>query len=355
MMKMTLVTARLIPAAILALCSLPAGNAQVLYASESTVITACDAMFNIDSNAAGLTAKQRATIVQCNLDNALIESLDRRPSAVRVEVVNRNPVVTLNHRHIVTADDNSAKRSGMTRMQLAEKWADSIRGCLANSAAIDKYLAMLTGNYPVKTLATGIMTRDEIAVLSTEVLLPIDLVTPISTNTARLGDRIEAVLSHDVPLRTSYASYLPAGTMVIGQVEDASPFIANNYAGKDAFTVNFYELRTPDGKRVPIDAHIYGTINSWRQISIKPVSAQCCDNGTTVKDMNLVRVQVNPSKGNIVGSWKGAPMDTPAWGDNKYPRLVFKRHPGTLIAPAGEPMLLQFSATTVIAVAGRSF
>ncbi len=353
MIHKTLFSAALLPAAILTLSMVPAVNAQEIV--ETSSITACCAMFDIDSNAAGLTAKQRAVIVQHSLDKALLEALDRSPGAVRVEVIQRNPTVTLDHHVIVTADDNSAKRNRLSSMELAEKWADSIRACLADSAAIDKYLVMLTGRYPVKAVALGVMNRDDIAVLTTGAMLPIDLVTPISSATARVGDRIEAVVSHDVPLRTSFATYLPAGTVVIGQVENALDYLPTKFAGKDAFTVNFFEMRTPDGKRIPIDAHVYGAINSWRQIAIKPVAAQCCGNGNTIKDMNLVGVKVVPCKGYIVGSWKGVPMETPSWDDNLYPRLVFKRQTTPIVVPAGEQMMLQFSATTVIAVAGRSF
>jgi hypothetical protein len=362
-----------VPIAILALCSLPPMSAYTLLTEQTTTISLCGHLFNIDSNAAGLTAQQRAQIVQKNLDNALVAARDRTASAVRVEVVNRNPVVTLDHFMVVTADGNSASRSNMTQMELAQKWANSIRVCLADSDAINKYISMLTGKYPTKKVAFGGMTRDEIAVAPSAMLFPIELVTPISTDTTQLGDRIEAVISKDVPLETSYAGYLPAGTQVFGAVESALPYVPNHYAGRDAFTVNFYEFRTPDGKRIPIDAHIYGSVNNSRMVNIKPLFAQCCGNGTTVKDLSLINVHVKPAKGNIVGSWKGLSIEGPL-GETKsmqkltgefdghlrapgleysMPRLVFDRQED-LVLPAGEPMLLQLSATTTIAVAGRS-
>ena len=342
-------------AVVALLCTVTAANAQeTIVSSESTSITACCAMFDIDSNAAGLTAKQRAVIIQSSLDKALLSALDRSPAAVRVELINRNPAVTLDHRVIITADDNSAKRNRLSQQALAEKWADSIRHCLADSAAIDKYLVMLTGRYPTAAVARGVMLDDEIAVLTTGAFLPIDLVTPISSTSAAIGDRVEAVVSHDVPMRTNFSTYLPAGTMVIGMVEDARPFVTTKYPGKGSITVNFYEMRTPDGKRIPIEAHLYGGVNSWSQISIKPTFANCCGNGNTIKDMSVVNVNVIPAKGHIVGSWKGTPVPALPWDDGRYARLVFDRQAKTLIAPAGEAMMLQFSATTVIAVGGRS-
>ncbi len=125
-------------------------------------------------------------------------------------------------------------------MQLAQKWvADSIRFCLADSAAISKYLAMLTGKYPLATVPlSGQLAGDEVVVAPSASLFPISLITPISSDTSAIGDRIEAVISHDVPLRTSYASYLPAGTIVYGEIAAAN--LPNHYLGKDAFTINFF-------------------------------------------------------------------------------------------------------------------
>jgi hypothetical protein len=156
-------------------------------------------------------------------------------------------------------------------------------------------------------------------------------------------------------------------------MESALPYVPNGYAGKDALTVNFYEFRTPDGQRIPIDAHIYGSVNSARKVSIKPLFAQCCLNGTTVKDLSFIKINVAPAKGNVVGSWKGVSSDpkgdtksmhklTGAFDERNWasglefsmPRLIFDTREANLVVPTGAPMLLQLSATTTIAVAGRS-
>jgi hypothetical protein len=321
-----------------------------------------------------MTAEQRAQKIQANLDDSIVAAKDRSASAVRVEIANRNPVVTLDHFLVATADGNSASRSNLTQMALAQKWANSLRVCLADSAAVDKYVSMLTGKYPEKKLALGSMKRDEIAVAPAESIFPIKLLTPISTETAEIGDRIEAVISHDVPLQTSFASYLPAGTAVYGVVESALPYVPNHYDGRDAFTVNFYEFRTPDGQRIPIDAHMYGSTNAPRMVNLKPMTAQCCGNGSTVKELSLINVHVAAVKGNVVGSWKGESIEGPL-GETKsmvklngeydghlraagleygMPRVIFDRRQANFVLPAGAPMLLQLSATTTIAVAGKT-
>ncbi|MBI5174011.1 MAG: hypothetical protein HY986_14105 [Candidatus Melainabacteria bacterium] len=319
------------------------------------MISACGNLFVIDSNADGMTALERAQIVQRNLDHALVSASDLGPDAVRVRIQNRNPIVTLDDYHIVTADGNSATRNHMTQMQLAEKWADSIRICLADSASIGRYLSLLTGKYPLKQVRMqNTLLRDEIAVATSEMLFPIALTTPISTSTAVVGDQVEAVITHDVPMRTSFASYMPAGTRIFGEIVDAKEYTSNNFCGKDGFSVNFHEMRTPDGKRIPIEAHVYGGVNSWRQINIKPVFANCCEQGTTLKSDSLVTVRVTPAKGHIVGAWKGASVDDQLTPDNHFPRLIFRREPIAITVPVGEPMLMQLSATTVIAVSGRT-
>src|SRR5277367_5857197 len=107
-----------VPALMLAACSLPAWSADTFLTEQSTMISICGHLFEIDSNAAGMTAQERAQKVQLNLDNALVAAKNRSPSAVRVEVLNRNPVVTLDGFLVVTADGNSASRANMSQTRL---------------------------------------------------------------------------------------------------------------------------------------------------------------------------------------------------------------------------------------------
>jgi hypothetical protein len=102
----------------------------------ATTIMACGPLFSIDANADNKTAAQRAVIVQKNLDNALVAAKNKGPNCVGVVMMNHNPVVTLDHYYIVTADENSAIRNGISQAQLAERWADSIRRCLMNTAMV---------------------------------------------------------------------------------------------------------------------------------------------------------------------------------------------------------------------------
>lgn len=339
--------AGLVPTALLAMSITPWALAADAIIAKTAVVSLCGKLFEIDSNAAGLTAEERARIVQKNLDNALIHAKDRSPAAVRVEVANRNPIVTLDGFHIVTADGNSAARAEMSQMALARKWADSIAFCLSDASAIKNYLAMLTGNYPEKA-AVVVTTKDHVAVAPTDMLLPIALATPLSADLCKIGDGIDAVITQDVPLGPDYDTYIPKGTVAHGTIADAHDYTANEFP-RNGLTVSFQELRTPDGKSIPIDGHVYGGLNYWRQISANPIKAECCGNVISVKPTG-VEFKVRPAKGEIVGAWKSMPLDRT---QDTITRFMFRSGSGLDVAQ-GETMMLQLNSTTAIAVAGSS-
>ena len=325
---------------------------QTQLVSTTRVVTACGELFNVDSNADGMTATERVKIIQKRLDNALIKSLHRVPEAVSVEVVNRNPCVLLDGNLIATADGNSAARAGLTQMQLAQKWADSIKACMANAAELEKYVAMLTGKFATTTTTAKALGNDEVAVAPSEMLMPIELATPISTLESLLGDRVEAVITHDVPLKPTFDTYIPAGSLVYGEIVDADQFVPNHYAGKDGFTVEFYEIRMPDGKKIPITAHILGGLNAWKLIHTKPTTAEHVQPvSVAVQDNRIVTVDLNAKRGVITGGWKGTPVDEAT--QSSFRRACFKRNLGVVI-PSGEPMLMQLSGTTTIAVSTQT-
>lgn len=320
--------------------------------STTRVVTACGELFALDSNADGMTAAERVNIVQKRLDDALIRSLHRVPDAVSVQVINRNPCVLLDGRLIVTADGNSAVRAGLTQMQLAQKWAESIRACMAHTEELEKYIAMLTGKFAIPVASDKTLGNDEVAVAPAEMLMPIELATPISTEASSLGDRVEAVITHDVPLKPTFDTYIPAGSLVYGEIVDADQFLPNHFAGKDGFTVEFYEIRMPDGKKIPITAHILGGLNAWKLINIKPTTAEHIQAASvSVQDNRIVTVDLNAKRGVVTGGWKGTPVDEAT--QTSFRRACFKRFPGVVI-PSGEPMLMQLSGTTTIAVSTQT-
>jgi hypothetical protein len=211
---------------------------------------------------------------------------------------------------------------------------------------------MLTGRFPEKDLA-GMLTREEIAVLTPDTLLPLKLISPISAENAAIGDVIEAVTSNDVPLGPSFTSYLPAGTLALGEVVSAHKYTNNDCDGKDAISVNFFKLRTPDGKEIPIEAHFLGSLNKWKMIHIQPIAAESCTDGPlhAVGMFTETRSHIQPAKGFVVGAWRGKPLDE--MQVEKYPRLILSRE-SDIVVHAGEPMLLKFVSNTAIALAGKT-
>ena len=327
--------------AALTLALTPVAFSQTTVA-ESTVISACGKLFAVDANAAGMTAQERATIIQKNLDYALIHARHRLPGAVSIIVVNHNPVVTLEGYHIATADGNSAARHRMTQMELAEEWAKTLKLCLADTAAVDKYLSMLTGQYPQ---AAVFPRQERIAYARAGLYMPVKLLTPISSETSQLGQCVKAQLTKDVPLPTSqtgsqYEAFLPAGTIAIGQLVDAT----NSYLHRGALGIRFDHFQTPDGEMIPINAHILGGVGTWVYFNTDPqISEFAAINGTKLSAQHGLLA----AKGNICGGWSGYPIG--AGLDIPFQKMVLKRRTGIEVC-AGEPMMLQLAAPTAIAV-----
>jgi hypothetical protein len=342
-----------------------AAQAADVVATQTTTIFACGKLFDIQANAAGLTAAERSAIVQKNLDNALVAAKNRSPSAVNVVMMNRNPVVTLDGFLIITADGNSAARAQMTQMQLAEKWADCIRLCLSDKAAVESYLAMLTGNFKNKTSANttssaGLGNREDIAVAPREMTFPVQLLSTLQGVSAKPGDRVEAVLRSDVPFGPDFATYLPAGTRALGTLVYAKNYVPNNYGGKKALTPWFYSLRTTDGKDIPIDAYLVGDINQWQNMKTKPteaISELTPGARESLTEENLPQTAV---PGDVIGAWRGraiVPSNSLGFVGEPGYRTSNLQYNGLLLprdsfrtVPAGAHMLLQLAGTAEFAV-----
>lgn len=335
-------------------------------AVKTTTIFACGKLFDIQANAAGLTAAERASIVQKNLDNALVAAKNRTPSAVKVVMMNRNPVVTLDSYYLITADGNSAARAKMTQMQLAEKWADNIRVCLADKVAVANYLAMLTGNFKEETttVVEAVGPREDIAVAPFGMTLPVKLANSLKGATARAGDPVEAILRTDVPFGPGFATYLPAGTRAIGELVYASNYVPNHYGGRKALTPWFHSLKTPDNKDIPIDAYLIGDINLWKNVTTKPSAAICSVHTEGFREaLREENLPLEAVPGEVVGAWRGVPTGLsnslgfagePEYRSSnlQYNGLIVPSRSHRMI-PAGSQMLLQLASTTAISVNSR--
>jgi hypothetical protein len=324
--------------------------------TSTTNITAVGGnLFNIEANAAGMTANQRAGIIQRKLDDALFATKNISPTLVRVDIVNRNPVVLFNENLIATADGNSAARLNITQLELANRWADTLKNYLQTRMVSYKKRADSDGFLKTSTFAN----HEEVAVLPIDMTLPIELTDSIVAMDACNGQAIDAVLTTDVPLGPSFKTYLPAGSHVRGELVYASAYAPNHYGGKGALTPHFYGIRTPDGKDIPIDAYVMGDIKEWKTISVKPIQATCCDKASVI-DVTAKREELRPTKGEVVGSWRGFSdhynevgfTGLPSYRSSSlnYNGLIIPKH-SVAVIPGHAPMLLRTATTSSIAVA----
>lgn len=246
----------------------------MVFASGSDVKLAGETVIVSQVSIGGMTAEQRADVIQTNLDNALIATKDRSPKAVSIVYVKGSPVILLGGYRIMEVDTASAKAAGMTPALLAQKWADAIRNVLADQASVRSYVAQITGYFEANTVAqsnnavavtqevtnpvTGNYQKGRVVYAPAGLTIPITLQTSISTQAAKAGDLVQAAIPKAILLGESQ---IPAGTTVSGIVADASE---GKLLGKAAsLTVKFNRLRLPDGSEQPITAHLVGNIGKY--------------------------------------------------------------------------------------------
>jgi hypothetical protein len=197
-------------------------------------------VFKIASSADGFSAEHRAWLAQDALDNALVLSDDKSPSAVTVERRNGALIVALGGRKVATVDAGSAALEGCSVEQLADKWAQGIKSFLSDSDKASTYIATLKSPNQLQADIAMVVERRLFAPAGTS--LPVTFTREISSQTCKAGDRIEAKLTQDVPMG-NYV--IPSGSLVIGELIETNPGV---------LAITFNMLRTPTGTELPICA-----------------------------------------------------------------------------------------------------
>jgi tetratricopeptide (TPR) repeat protein len=167
--------------------------------TPSPVRLAGEDVFTIKADAGGFTAEERSIIIERNLNNALISSKDRSPSAVEIVTVNGLPVIRLGGKHVLTVDSSLAAMYGTTCSELANEWAHNLRKALADTARVNNYVGQLSGDYlyspysPPFRRAQWQAARLNHASVETRYDLPLDMFSSASVR----DDGFEAMLKRD--------------------------------------------------------------------------------------------------------------------------------------------------------------
>lgn len=224
--------------------------------------------FSVTSPVGAMTAGARAKVMQKNVDNALVASADKSPNAVAITVVSGQPVVTLGGFYVASADGNTAKKLGLTKMGVAQRWQSGLKQALSNRQDVQNYIADLTGSSRVGQAGTTttesgsfpFYKSGRVVYVPSGMVLPVCLRTGISSESARPGDRIEATLAQPVVLGDSA---LPPQTVLVGVVTDSAPGTGMSHSG--SLGLKFNSMQMPDGSNVPITAHIVGRLGKFEQ------------------------------------------------------------------------------------------
>lgn len=132
-------------------------------------------------------------------------------------------------------------------------------------------------------------------------MMDAQLQTAISTEAARPGDLVSAVMNQ--PIQLANGTSLPAGTTLEGQVETAKSGGFLGRAGR--LTVKFNRLRTPNGLSVPIAATINGDLGKYHQTGTDSNSFAGEGMGTKVGQAAL-RTAIGAGAGAALGTAVGA-------------------------------------------------
>lgn len=186
--------------------------------------------------------------------------------------------------------------------------------------------------------------RGGITVVPQGLVIPIDLRTAISTQVAKAGDYIEATVNQNVPLNGT--GYLPAGTVISGQVTEAKA--GRRLSRSGSLSIAFNNLRLPSGASYPMSAHLIGTIGRYKDVNgvergegWKAKLGQFALRGVGGAGLGAalgtgLGAIVNGGSGAGTGAWAGA-----AFGGGLGAMDMLLRKGRDVIIPSGTEMKLQ--------------
>ena len=266
-------------------------------------------VFNVTTGGAGATVSARTTSIQKNIDNALVASTNKTPSAVAVTYVKGLPVLTLGGFYVATVDAASAKAAKTTPSLLAQKWAGGLKTALKNPSSVANYVAQITGSGSASATAGTTTTnagsypyyqQGRVVYIPAGMQIPIQLTTAISSENARAGDRVEGQIAETVNLGDTS---IPAGSTISGTVTEST---AGQRMGRSGLLgIKFDTLHTRDGQTTPITAHIVGGIGKYQGIGSESNLVKGETTSNKVKQA-AIRGAVGAGGGALLGTAIGA-------------------------------------------------
>jgi hypothetical protein len=362
-------------------------------AADAEVRVAGQSVIAIPRVSPSASPEVRAAAIQKNLDNALVASTDKSPSAVKIIYVKGLPVITLGGYRIVTIDATTAKALHTTPATLASRWAGSIKQTLSDSSSVNDYVAQLTGTAsgaanqiattpPAVPIAAGApacnpanspaystnpppvtqaypVQQGRVVYIPAGMVIPVKLATGISTEVAQPGDRIEATVSQPITLDNGV---IPAGSIVVGQVVESES--ARRLGRSGELNLKFQSIRTPDGAETPISAHIIGGVAKYSEKSEPGADAIAGETTKNKVESAAIRGAVGAGAGALLGTaigaiaggghgtgrgaWSGAAIG----GGLGVADSLLLRKGANVQLKSGEPLQLQLDAPAQLAVIG---
>ncbi len=265
--------------------------------------------FDVQLGVGKTSAKQRASMIEKNIDNALVASTNRSPNSVAIIYVNKQPILTLGGFYVASIDDTTAKRLGLTSGSLANRWASGLKTALSDRVAVNRYVYQLTGSANVGQAGTTTTQsgsypyyrRGAVIYVPAGMTLPVVLNNSISSEFAKSGDPVQATLAQPINLGDRQ---IPAHSLLLGQVTESVPGARASHSGQ--LGLKFNSLQTPDGSNTPITAHIIGGLAKYEEVG---GSASDQFHGETtghkIEDA-AVRGAIGAGSGALVGTVIGA-------------------------------------------------
>lgn len=276
--------------------------------ADASVRLAGQTVFSVPSPVGSMSTDQRARVMQKNIDNALVASTNRTPDTIKVTYVNGQPVLTLGGFYVCTVDAASAKKLGLSSPSLlAGRWAASMRSALRDPSAVSSYLAQLQGTTSAQAGTTTTQAgsypyyrQGHLVYIPAGMTLPVTLSTSLNSGTAKVGDRVEAMLAEDVNLGEAT---IPAHSVLVGQVTESES--GKRMAKSGMLGFKFTKLRTLDGAETPISAHIVGGMNKYGEVAAQTNIYQG-ETGKTKAEKAAIHGAIGAGAGALLGTTVGA-------------------------------------------------